>query len=142
MGRKRIKKTRRKAGFNAAGRDAKATKQSGISDCNSKHISKLVQELHDNGFRLKNTTAVEQRRTLLLVLQYLGARGLNTFEGTALGLLRMATRVFELRQDWNIDDIRRPTIGPDGYLHMRVARYHFKGPKNVCPQLELPLGDV
>jgi hypothetical protein len=36
--------------------------------------------------------------TLRMALQYRGARGLNTYEGTAAGYMRMATRIKELKE--------------------------------------------
>lgn len=97
--------------------------------CGVRHISALRRELKAKGLNLRNTTGVTQRQTLLLILQYLGERGLNTLEGAGIGFYRLATRIQELEEadGWLIASQRERLIGADGLLHYRVARYRLLG---------------
>lgn len=104
------------------GKDKKKT----AWECSAKHITKLISELKFNGLDLSSTTTNTQCRTLGRVLRYLGDRGLNTYEGTAAGYARLATRIQDLEAEgWIIDSQREDLIGPDGLFHPRVARYIF-----------------
>lgn len=132
------------AGVIVAGREA-ATEQNGLFECSARHISSLVDELRINGLGLGSTSAETQCATLLKVLKYLGARGLNTYEGTAAGFARLATRIQDLEADgWLIASHRENIIGPDGLFHPRVARYVLIGrrcalaPTQSILDLEVP----
>jgi hypothetical protein len=121
-------KARGRAGSNVAGREAKATGQNKTFNCSTNHISKLVRELHENQVGLRSTSANIQGPTLLRALQYLGARGLNTYEGTAAGYARLATRIQDLEADgWVIASERENVIGPDRLFHRGIARYVLVG---------------
>lgn len=93
------------------------------------------------GLALGGVKTLTQRVVLLKTLQYLGARGLNTYEGTAAGYARLATRIQELEEDWEIDSIRETVLGPDGLIHPGVARYVLIGNRKdmVDPQRNLDL---
>lgn len=102
--------------------------QSKIFECSANHISKVVRGLQDNGVGLQGTSGATQIATLRRALEYLGARGLNTYEGTAAGYARLATRIFDLEADgWLIASLRENIIGPDGLFHRGVARYVLIG---------------
>ena len=103
------------------------TGQNKIFDCSGENITAVCDELARNGVALRNACGATQRETLRLALQYRGARGLNTYEGTAAGYMRMATRVKELKETWDIHALREDVIGPDGLLHKGVARYVLLG---------------
>jgi hypothetical protein len=97
-----------------------------VWECSPKHITKLISELRRNHLDLSSVSRDTQCRALGKVLQYLGERGLNTYEGTAAGYARLATRIQDLEADgWIIDSKREDLIGPDGLFHPRVARYVF-----------------
>jgi hypothetical protein len=125
----RKNKARGRAGSNvAAGREAKATRQNKIFRCGVQHTSKLRRELHGQGLALRDVTGDSQRVTLLRVLQYLGARGINTIEGVGCGFYRIATRVQELEEGgWLIESRRERVLGADGLTHDGIARYVLKG---------------
>jgi hypothetical protein len=118
------------AGVSVAGREAKATKQNNILVCDTKHINKKCRRLAANGLALRSTASDTQHATLPRVLQFLGAEGLNTYEGTAAGYLRIATRIKELRETWEIHSLREDVFGPDGLFHKGVARYVLIGKRN------------
>lgn len=125
---------------NVVGGQAKSTKQKTAVICNSNHISKVVGEVESAGFRLRNSSGGTQLATLPKVLEYLGARGLSTYEGVALGYCRIATRVLDLKDEYEIATVREDTIGPDGLLHKGIARYVLIGKRTDAPrqgQLEL-----
>lgn len=103
------------------------TGQNRIFDCSRENITAVCDELARNGVALRNASGATQRETLRMALQYRGARGLNTYEGTAAGYMRMATRVKELKETWDIHALREDVIGPDGLLHKGVARYVLLG---------------
>lgn len=104
-----------------------ATGQSKVLNCSSKSITDVCEELAQNGIALRDASGATQLDTLRRVLEFRGARGLNTYEGTAAGYLRLATRVKELKDRWDIYALREDVIGPDGLLHKGVARYVLLG---------------
>lgn len=113
--------------------------KSQVFNCSSKSIRNLITELHNNGLALASTTTDNQCITLGRVLKYLGDRGLNTYEGTAAGYARLATRIKELKENgWVIESRSEDLIGPDGLFHPRVARYVFVG-KSSDAAVQLPL---
>lgn len=135
-------RARGRAGSNVAGREAKATGQNKTFKCSTHHISRLVRELYENNVGLRSTSADTQGLTLLRALKYLGERGLNTYEGTAAGYARLATRIQELEADgWLIDSDRENVIGPDRLFHRGIARYILRGRllDMQGPQLDLGL---
>lgn len=79
------------------------------------------------GVSLRSADSRSQLDTLRRALEFRGARGLSTYEGTAAGYLRLATRVKELKSQWDIYTLREDVIGPDGLLHKGVARYVLFG---------------
>lgn len=85
----------------------------------------LRQELTDAGIKVNSTESDSQLLRLGAVLEYLGSRGLNTYEGeVAGGFARIATRIHNLREDgWQIQTARETAAGPDGLMHIGVARY-------------------
>jgi hypothetical protein len=103
------------------------TGQNKIFDCSEQNITAICDELARNGVALRNTSGTTQRETLRLALQYLGPRGLNTYEGMAAGYMRLATRVKELKDTWDIYALKEDVVGPDGLLHKGVARYVLLG---------------
>jgi hypothetical protein len=110
--------------------------------CGHKHIRTLEDEIASVGLRLKDVSGRTQCTTLLAVLQYLGPRGLSTPEGTALGYMRLATRIQELEETWLIASTRERITGADGLPHNGVARYILIGKRaDMQPgQLDLGLG--
>ena len=121
-----------------------ATKQKKIINCDQHHINKVVKEIRAAGLHLQSSTGSTQLATLPKVLQYLGPRGLSTPEGTALGYLRLATRVKELKDAWVILTVPENVIGTDGLYHTGVARYIQTGKRGDAtnPQGSLDLGGV
>ena len=119
-----------------------ATGQSKVLDCSSKNITAVCEELAQNGISLRDASGATQLDTLRRVLEFRGARGLNTYEGTAAGYLRLATRVKELKDRWDIHALREDVIGPDGLLHKGVARYVLLGRRQdlLIAQGQLQLG--
>ncbi|TQK00159.1 hypothetical protein [Herbaspirillum sp. SJZ107] len=95
--------------------------------CGAQNITDVCNELTIAGVALQSADGKTQLDTLRRALQYRGARGLNTYEGTAAGYLRLATRVKELRKSWDIYTLSEDVVGPDGLLHKRVARYVLRG---------------
>lgn len=111
--------------------------------CGVKHTSDLRRELQEKGLALSSTSGQSQRDTLLRILQYLGARGLNTPEGVGLGFYRIATRIQELEErGWAIASLRETLVGADGYKHTGIARYVLQGRarRQANPQRSLDLG--
>lgn len=90
-------------------------------------IAKVVGDLQAKGLALQSASGDTQLATLPKVLQYLGPRGLSTYEGVAAGYLRIATRVKELKSTWEIVTLRESYVGPDGLYHHGVARYVLTG---------------
>jgi hypothetical protein len=133
------------AGLNvAAGREAKATEKKRIVDCSQKNIRKTCRYIAASGLALRSTATDTQTTTLPKVLARLGERGLGTYEGTAAGYLRLATRIKEIKDIWEILTIREDVIGPDGLFHKGCARYVLIGRRRDLPpyQLNLGLGDA
>jgi len=98
-----------------------------IVDCGAENITSVCRELRAAGVGLRAADGRTQLDTLRRALEYRGARGLNTYEGTAAGYLRFATRIFDLKGQWNIYTLKEDVIGPDGLLHKGVARYVLLG---------------
>jgi hypothetical protein len=119
----------------------KSTKQTTIFNCSPQSITAVCEELAQNGVALRNASGTTQRETLRRALEFRGARGLNTYEGTAAGYMRLATRVKELKDAWDICTLFEDVLGPDGLLHKGVARYVLLGRRkdNPPPQGELEL---
>lgn len=112
-----------------------------VWECSAKHISNLVSELARNGLGLHSVATDTQCSTLGRVLRYLGDRGLNTYEGTAAGYARLATRIQDLEADgWIIESLRENLIGPDGLFHPRIARYILVGRQQGPQDPQMPLG--
>jgi hypothetical protein len=134
-------KARGEAGSkNVAGREAKATKKN-ILKCGAHHISNVKKQLREYGVALRSTYTDTQKTTLLRALKLRGKAGLNTYEGTAAGYARLATRVFELQVDgWRIDSIAEDVIGPDGLYHKNIARYVLRGKRADAQDPQLTLG--
>lgn len=121
------------AGVSVAGGQAKATKQKQTRYCSANSINKVIREIRKAGLQLRSTSGDTQLETLPKVLQYRGARGLNTYEGVAAGYLRIATRVKELQEVWEIQSLREDVVGPDGMWHKGVARYVLIGKRKNLP---------
>lgn len=109
------------------------TGQCKIFDCSLQNITAVCEELSRNGIALQNASGAAQREVLLRALQFRGSKGINTFEGTAAGFLRTATRVLEIKRAWNIYTLREDVIGPDGLLHKGIARYVLMGRRQDVP---------
>jgi hypothetical protein len=115
--------------------------QNKVFECSANHISKIVTELRQKGLALRSTAADTQLATLPKVLQHFGPHGLNTYEGTAAGYLRIATRIKELKAVWDIHTLREDVIGPDGMFHKGVGRYVLVGKRrDLEAQGKLDLG--
>jgi hypothetical protein len=104
-----------------------------VIDCGPQNITDVCRELTAAGVSLRSTDGASQLETLRRALQFRGPRGLNTYEGTAAGYLRMATRVKELRENWDIYTVRENVIAPDGLVHRGVARYILRGRRQDRP---------
>lgn len=123
---KKEKATGQGGSSNVAGGQAEATSQNKTHYCSDDHIKKVVQEIRVAGLQLRSTDGDTQLTMLPKVLQYLGNRGLNTYEGVALGYLRIATRIRDLKDDgWQIGCLREDVVGPDGMWHKGVGRYYL-----------------
>lgn len=111
------------------------TRQNKILHCSVENITNICEELRAAGVDLRAADGRTQQETLARALQYRGARGLSTFEGTAAGYLRLACRVRELKTKWDIYTLKEDVVGPDGLLHKGVARYVLLGRrKSLCDQ--------
>ena len=110
---------------NQAGGPAPSTQK--VVDCGTENITAVCRELRAAGVELRAADGRTQLETLRRALEYRGGRGLNTYEGTAAGYLRFATRIFDLKEQWDIHTLREDVIGPDGLLHKGVARYVLLG---------------
>lgn len=95
--------------------------------CSAESITNVCDELRAAGIALRAADGRTQIDTLRRVLEFRGPRGLNTYEGTAAGYLRLAGRVRELKETWDIHTLREDVIGPDGLLHKGIARYVLLG---------------
>ena len=85
-----------------------------IFRCSAASIARLSAELQREGLALGSTNTDTQRTTLLRVLQYLGPRGVNTYQAVGCGYARVATRVFELVEaGWDIVTQREDIYGPE-----------------------------
>jgi hypothetical protein len=127
---------------NVVGGQAEATKQKKIFDCGAHHINNFVREIHRAGLHLRSAAGNTQLATLPKVLEYLGARGANTYELVALGYCRAATRVKDLEDSYEIVSLREDVIGPDSLLHKGMARYVLIGKRLPPAQGQLDLGAV
>jgi hypothetical protein len=115
--------------------------QSKVFECSAQHISNVVKELQDNGVGLQGTSGDTQIATLRKALEFRGPKGLNTYEGTAAGYARLATRIQDLEAGgWLIASYRENLIGPDGLYHARVARYVLLGKRKEVPPIQPELG--
>lgn len=117
----------------AGGWRAEATKQQNKVYCDYDHIKNVVKEIQAAGLQLRGTSTDTQQVTLPKVLQYLGKRGLNTYEAVGLGYLRIATRIKELKDVWEIITLREDVIGPDSLYHKGVGRYVLIGKRKDLP---------
>ena len=105
-----------------------------VVDCGAENITSVCEELRAAGVALRAADGRTQVETLCRALQHRGARGLNTYEGTAAGYLRLACRVRELKEKWDIYTLREDVIGPDALLHKGVARYVLLGRRKDLPK--------
>jgi len=117
---------------NQAGGPASTTQK--VIDCGYENITAVCRELRSAGVELRAADGRTQLETLRRALEYRGARGLNTYEGTAAGYLRFATRIFDLKEQWDIYTLKEDVIGPDGLLHKGVARYVLLGRRKDLPK--------
>ena len=118
------------------------TGQNKVLDCSAQNITAVCEVLAQTGSALRDASGATQLETLRRALEFRGARGLNTFEGTAAGYIRLATRVKELKETWDIHALREDVMGPDGLLHKGVARYVLLGRRKDLPpaQAQFDLG--
>ena len=105
-----------------------------VVDGGAENITSVCEELRAAGVALRAADGRTQVETLCRALQHRGARGLNTYEGTAAGYLRLACRVRELKEKWDIYTLREDVIGPDALLHKGVARYVLLGRRKDLPK--------
>jgi len=120
---------------NAPGQGSACSTQAGeptattqkVIDCGAENITSVCDELRSAGVSLRAADGRTQRETLRRALEYRGARGLNSYEGMAAGYMRMATRIKELKETWDIYTLREDVVGPDGLVHKGVARYVLLG---------------
>lgn len=113
----------------------RVTGQSKIFDCGAENITKVCEELRAAGVGLQSADGRTQRATLHRALEFRGPRGLNTYEGTAAGFLRMATRILELKAAWDIYTVIEDVVGSDGLVHRGVARYILRGRRQDIPPM-------
>jgi hypothetical protein len=111
----------------ARAQKAKKAKPKATRYCGVNQTNKLVRELRQVGLQLRSTAGDTQLETLPKVLEYLGPRGINTYEAVAAGYLRIATRIKDLEDEWEIHSLRENVVGPDGLFHKGVARYVMGG---------------
>lgn len=109
------------------GQPGEPTPAQKIVDCGAESITSVCEELRAAGVGLRASDGRSQLETLVRALKYLGNRGLGTYEGTAAGYCRLATRIFDLKDKWDIHTLREEVIGPDGLRHKGVARYVLLG---------------
>lgn len=123
-----------------AGGQAKSTAKRKKLSCGEHDIKNLVRLVHAADLQLRSTATDTQQATLPKVLEFLGPRGLNTYEGVALGYLRIATRIKELKETYDIGTVREDVVGPDGLWHIGVARYYLIGKKKPIAPAQQDLG--
>jgi hypothetical protein len=117
-----------------------ATKQQKKTQwCDQQSINKKMEEIRVAGLRLRSTSGDTQLATLPKVLAYFGTAGANTYELTAMGYCRAATRIKELKDVYVIDSVREDVIGPDGMFHKNVARYILRGTRKDMEPIQQPL---
>jgi hypothetical protein len=126
-------------GVRAEDRKPKASKQKRPRYCSTNSINKVIREIRKAGLQLCSTSGDTQLEILPKVLKYRGARGLNTYEGVAAGYLRIATRIKELQDTWEIQSLREDIVGPDGMWHKGVARYVLIGKRKNLPSTQQSL---
>jgi hypothetical protein len=96
--------------------------------CSLEYIARLCQFFKAVSILPSVTKTNTQRICLLKILQLRGEAGLSTPEGLGCGFARLATRIYELRSSgWQIETVYENAIYPDGLLHLRTARYIFRG---------------
>lgn len=137
---KKEKATGQGGSSNVAGGQAKSTAKRKKFSCGEHDIKNLVRLVHAADLRLRSTATDTQQATLPKVLEFLGPRGLNTYEGVALGYLRIATRIKELKETYDIGTVREDVVGPDGLWHIGVARYYLIGKKKPIAPAQQDLG--
>lgn len=119
------------AGVGVAGGQAKATKQNRVLNCSAYHINRLRRKIAAAGLALRSTASDTQLTTLPKLLEFLGSDGINTYEAVGAGYLRIATRIKDLEDIWEIESKRENVIGPDGLFHKGVARYILRGRREM-----------
>lgn len=128
------------------GGHASTTKRKKAFKCGNNHITHVVQELRDMGVGLCGSATDTQLEMLPKALEYLGARGLNTYEGTAAGYCRLATRIQDLEErGYLIASHREDVYDQFGIFHKGIARYVLIGKRADAPpepQLDLGLCEV
>lgn len=122
-----------------AGGPEATKKQKKTQWCDQQSINKKLEEIRLAGLRLRITSSDTQLATLPKVLAYFGAAGANTYELTAMGYCRAATRIGALKDTYVIDSVRENVIGPDGMFHINVARYILRGKKQDMLPGQQPL---
>lgn len=125
------------ASLNRAGEPT--AKPQKILDCGTENITKVCEELRAAGVGLRAADGRTQHETLRRALEFRGARGLNTYEGTAAGYCRLATRVSELKATWDIYTVTEDVTGPDGLLHKGIARYILRGRRKDIGAAPVPI---
>jgi hypothetical protein len=126
-------------GVGVAGGEAKATKHKQKRACTDHHIKNVISQIVAADLRLTSSAGDTQLATLPKVLEHLGITGLNTYEGVALGYLRLATRIKELKETYVIHSLREDVYGPDGLWHKNVARYVWGGKRKDLPPAQQSL---
>jgi hypothetical protein len=123
------------------GGQAKTKQQKKTHNSGVYHINKVVKGIREAGLQLRSTSGDTQLATLPKVLQFRGEKGLSTYEAVAAGYLRIATRIKELKETWEIVTRLEDVVGPDGLFHKGVARYVLVGKKrkdeSAQPQPEM-----
>ena len=124
---------------NQAGGPEKTKQQKKTEWCDQECINKKLEEIRLAGLRLRSTSGDTQLATLPKVLAYFGSVGANTYELTAMGYCRAATRIKVLKEIYVIDSVRENVIGPDGMFHINVARYILRGKRKDMQPVQQPL---
>jgi hypothetical protein len=89
---------------------------------------RLRAEIEAAGLALDSSAGDRQLQMLPLVLRHLGRRGLATLEGQALGYMRIATRISDIREGgYRVHRGQEDVIADDGVLHRNMARYFLLG---------------